>query len=104
MILVRNVFRLECGKSREAVALWQHGVEVLRRAGVSRDIRILTDLAGPFNTIVVEESFESLGAMEDRLRSDSRVPGWREFYPQFAALVKSGHRELFTIVDAAPPS
>ena len=101
MILVRNVFQLEFGKSREAIALWQEGIGVLRRAGVDRDIRILTDLAGPFYTLVVEETFESLGVMEDALRADSRLPGWREFYQRFAALTKSGHRELFTIVPDA---
>ena len=99
MILVRNVFRLRFGKSREAVALWRQGIGALRRAGISRDIRLLTDVSGPFYTLVVEETFESLGAMDVALRADAQIPDWPAFYQQFAPLAESGYRELFTVVE-----
>jgi len=103
VILVRNVFRLKFGTAREAIGLWREGIGVLRRAGVSRDIRVLTDLAGPFYTLVVEETFESLGAMEDAFRADSRLPEWREFYSRFATIAETGERELYTIIEEAAP-
>ncbi len=65
---------------------------------------MLTDFTGPFYTLLVEETFESLGAMEDAVRAESRLPAWGEFLPRFAALVETGHRELLRIVaDTAPP-
>ena len=105
MILVRNVFRLQFGKAREATAIWQEGIDILRGAGVIRDIRLLTDLTGPFYTLVLEETFESLTAMEEAFRNDSGIKEWRDFYPRFVPLVESGYREVFTIVGSgATPS
>ena len=105
MILVRNVFRLKFGKAREATALMQEGLGILRNAGADtvRDARLLTDLTGPFYTLVLEETFDSLTAMERTLERDMRLPEWQAFYPRFSPLVESGYRELFTVVGSAVP-
>ena len=105
MILVRNVFRLKFGKAREATAIMQEGLGILRNAGAQtvRDARLLTDLTGPFYTLVLEETFESLTVMEQTLERDMRLPEWQAFYPRFTPLVESGYRELFTVVGSAVP-
>jgi hypothetical protein len=105
MILVRNVFRLKFGKAREATALMQEGLGILRNAGAAtvRDARLLTDLTGPFYTLVLEETFENLTAMEQILERDMRLPEWQAFYPRFTPLVESGYREVFTVVGSAVP-
>ena len=54
MILVRNVFRLKFGKTKEAVALMKEGLAIQKRAGAPYTYRILTDLTGPFYTMVLE--------------------------------------------------
>ena len=54
MILIRNVFRLKFGKAREAVALIKEGVAIQKRAGANFAARVLTDLTGPFYTVVLE--------------------------------------------------
>lgn len=97
MILVRNVFQLKFGKAREAKVLIKESEALMKRHG-NHPTRYLTDLTGPFYTIVMETTYESLTALE---KSQSETMGTKEFsdwYQRFIPLVESGHREIFSIV------
>ncbi len=92
MILVRTVFQAKWGKAQELVAAFKEGMR-----GAERQPRILTDLSGPFHTVVLEGEHESLAAWE-RFRAQMFAD------PQFAAgsrrvdeLVESGRTEYYTI-------
>jgi hypothetical protein len=100
MIVVRNVFRLKFGKSREAVALVKDGLAIQRKAmaGVDFSTRLLTDVTGPFYTLVLELTVADLATFEanaPRLFADKE---WQANYQKMAPLVESGHREVFTVV------
>jgi hypothetical protein len=99
MIVVRNVFQLKFGKAKEAVALLKEGVAIQKRAGLDIPARLLTDLTGPFYTLVLELTVPNLAALEanqPRLMGDK---DWQANYQKFAPLVESGYREIFTIVE-----
>ena len=66
MIVVRNVFRLKFGKSREAVALVKEGLAIQKKAvgGLDFSTRLLTDVTGPFYTLVLELTVPSLATFE----------------------------------------
>ena len=99
MIVVRNVFRLKFGKAREAVAAMKEGVALQKRLGVDVTQRLLTDLTGPFYTLVLEMTLPSLSVLES---TQSKVMGDKEFhatYEKFVPLVESGHREIFHVVE-----
>ena len=64
MIVIRNVFRLKFGKAREAVPLLKEGVAIQKRAGANFSARILTDLTGPFYTVVLELTAPDLSSFE----------------------------------------
>ena len=64
MIVVRNVFRLKFGKSKEAVALFKEGIAIQKRAGVEMNQRIMTDLVGTFYTLVLELTVPNMSALE----------------------------------------
>lgn len=59
MIIVRNIFRARQGKIRQLV----DGMKQATHAAPVRP-RILTDLSGPINTIVMETCHASLAAYE----------------------------------------
>ena len=99
MIVIRNVFRLKFGKTKEAVALMKEGVAIQKRAGVDMDQRILTDLVGPFYTLVLELKVPSLSAQEASMSKVMGNKDWQANYQKLAALVESGYREIFTIVE-----
>ena len=98
MIVVRNVFELKFGKSREAVALWKKGSGMLRKS-TNAPIRLLTDVTGPFYTLVMEMQFKSMADFERGHRSAAASKEWRAWYKKFTALVESGRREIFQTVD-----
>ena len=105
MIVARDVFQLKFGAAREAVALWQEGVDFLRRSEALRDARVLTDLTGDYYTLVLETSYDSLPAYDGALRETMADPSWKEWYARFSPLVDHGRRELFTVAaTVAPPS
>jgi hypothetical protein len=99
MLVIRNVFRLKFGKAKEAVALTKEAVAIQKRLGVSFSHRILTDVSGPFYTVVLELGVPSLAAYEAEA---PRVMGDKDFqanYQKIVPLVESGYREIFTLVE-----
>jgi hypothetical protein len=95
MILVRNVFQLKFGQAKEAIAIWKELVELMRKADVGSDHRLLTDLAGgAYYTLVFEAAFPSLAEWRGALSSEEG----KALYERFIPLVEGGHREIFNIV------
>ena len=70
MVVIRNVFRLKFGKTRDALALIKESVAIQKRSGVDFAARILTDVTGPFYTVVLELTVPSVGTLK-RMRPGS---------------------------------
>ena len=101
MIVIRNVFRLKFGKAREAVALMKEGRAIEKRVmtGLEYSSRVLTDVTGPFYTLVLELTVPDLATFENnapRLFGDKE---WQANYQKMTPLVESGYREVFSIVE-----
>jgi hypothetical protein len=101
MIVIRNVFRLKYGKAREALPLAKEALEIQKRviSGVDFSARVLTDLTGPFYTLVVEITAPNLASFESnapRLFADKDFQANQQ---KMVPLVDSGYREIFTIAD-----
>ena len=99
MIVVRNVFRLKFGKSREAIALWKEGAAIMQKSGAPAPERILTDAVGQFYTLVVENKSASLTQFEETVKGIQKNPDWQAWYQKFTEVCESGHREIFNIVE-----
>lgn len=100
MIVIRNVFRLKFGMAREALAVMKENLAIQKRIAPDVSARLLTDVTGPYYTLVLELTIPNLGAMET---TAPRIFGDKEFqanyHQKFAPLVESGHREIFAVVD-----
>ncbi len=101
MIVIRNVFRLKFGKSKEAVALIKEGLAIQKRvmAGQEVSTRLLTDVTGPFYTLVLEITAPNLATFESNAPRMFGDKEWQANYQKVGALVESGYREVFTIVE-----
>ena len=100
MIVVRNVFRLKFGETREAVAAFREGFGHIQRMGISRaPARLLTDLVSSFYTVVLEQTYESLADFENSAKILMADKDWKAWYQTVLPLVESGYREIFTIVE-----
>lgn len=96
MIVVRGVFQAKYGKGDELVQLFKEGNEMWPSERVSR---ILTDLSGPFFTVVNEAEYDSFSDWEadaQRYFGDPRFAAWFE---RMTTLVESGRREFYTLVE-----
>jgi hypothetical protein len=99
MIVIRNVFHLKFGKAREAVALFKEGLAIQQKLGSGNfSSRLLTDLTGPFYTVVLEITAPSLAAFEADAPKLMGDKDWQANYQKIVALVDSGSREVFTII------
>jgi hypothetical protein len=97
MIQVRNVFQAKYGKGDELVQLIKESNAMWPTK--ARNVRVLTDLSGTFFTVVGESEWDSFGAWEDSaqvLFGDPRFAAWFE---RMTALVDSGHREFYNLVE-----
>lgn len=101
MVLVRNVFHLKFGKAKEAVALMRTGLAIQKRAlaDVEFSTRLLTDVTGPFYTLVLELTVPNLATFESYAPRLFGNKEWQENYEKVGQLVESGYREIFTIVE-----
>ena len=59
----------------------------------------MTDLVGPFYTLVMEEEFPSLAAMEKEWQNEMGAEEWKGWDQKFVPLVDNGYREVFTLVE-----
>ena len=99
MIVVRNIFRLKFGKTREAVALAKENLAIQKRRGGNFSARLLTDVTGPFYTLVLEITAPSLAVFETEAPQLMGDKDWQANYQKMIPLVESGSREIFTVVE-----
>jgi hypothetical protein len=100
MIVVRDVFRLKFGQSKEAMALWKEAAGLLRNSGYGAlDVRLLTDMVGaPYYTVILESTFESVAEWEKaHLAARDNVP-WKAVYAKIIPFTETGHREILSVV------
>jgi hypothetical protein len=97
MIIVRNSFQVKFGRMKEAVALMKENLARARSAGHLAG-RLMTDVTGPFYTLVLELEYENLADADKRQGEVMKLPGWQETYQKFSAVVDSGRREIFSVV------
>lgn len=96
MILVRTIFQAKFGKGGELAAAMTEGArQQLDMYNVKA--RVLTDLSGEFDTVVLEGVHESLAAWEQfRIRLFSS-PEFQQESAGSRDLIVSGRQEYFTI-------
>jgi hypothetical protein len=94
MIVVRNTFTAKPGKAGK---LATH-LKEMAALGQLRNARVMTDLVGDFNTVVMEHEVESASDFEALLARYGSDPKMREKAGAYLEFWETGKRELFRIV------
>ena len=94
MIVVRNSFIAKPGQASKLAA----HLKEMAAVGKLRNARVLTDLTGDFNHVVMEHEVESASEFEENLKRYSSDPEVREKSKGYTELWNTGRRELFRIV------
>lgn len=98
MILVRLVFQAKFGHAADVVAEFKRSTDAFRNAGLHAGrVRVLTDLSGPFDTVVQEieyDNYESFAADQQAMFSN---PQLQEGMAGSRDLFTGGYKEFYTI-------
>ncbi len=98
MILVRIVLQTKWGRAQEVVDDFKQNAEMMRRiAGGKVRARILTDLSGPFHTVVQEMEVESLAAWEQFRTAMFSDPEFQQSQTGSDSPFESGRLEFYTV-------
>jgi hypothetical protein len=97
-ILVRFTCQAKIGKASEVVAGFKQSREIVRTvAGSNLRTRLLTDLSGPFDTVIHEIEVASLAEWERLRAMIFSNPEIQEAEAALPGLLESGRTEYYTI-------
>ncbi len=98
MVLVRFVIQAKWGKAQEVVDGFRQNAEMMRKiAGPNARARVLTDLSGPFHTVVQEIEVESLAEWERIREAMFSSPEFQQTQASMELPFESGSTEFYTI-------
>ncbi len=93
MIVVRNSFTAKPGQASKLAAQ----VKDVAAAGNLRNHRVLTDVTGEFNQVVMEYEVQSLAEYEEVYKRYTTDPQVREKMKGYTELWMTGRRELLRV-------
>lgn len=94
MIVVRNVFTAKPGQASKLAAQ----LKEMASAGNLPNHRVLTDVTGEFNRVVLEYEVESAAAFEETFKKYATDPKIREKAKGYTDFWMTGSRELLRVV------
>jgi hypothetical protein len=95
MIVVRNCFVARPG---QASKLAKQMKEAAAAAPGLKSSRVLTDLTGDFNRVILEYEAENVGEFEQRMRDYATNQAFRDKMQGYTDLYVTGSREILQIV------
>ena len=95
MIVVREFFIAKPGFASKLATLFK---EVTQIAGMKKT-RVLTDLTGEFNKVVMETELENLAELETRLKEHMNNPALKEKMKGYTDMYLTGGREMYRVCD-----
>jgi hypothetical protein len=93
MIVVRNCFTAKPGQASKLAAQLK---DAAAASGIPH-YRVLTDLTGEFNRVVLEYEAENVGEFEQRMRQYATDTGFREKMKGYTDLYQTGSREILQV-------
>ena len=93
MIVVRNCFVAKAGNASKLAALFKEAAAI---AQIPK-YRVLTDLTGDFNRVVLEYEAENVGEFEARMKDYATNQAFRDKMKGYTDLYITGSREILQI-------
>lgn len=94
MIIVRETFTAKPGCASKLASQFKSAMDVVFPGRA----RVLTDLVGPFNTVVIETTAASAGEFEEELTRLMNDPALRSRLQGYTDLYLTGSREIYRVV------
>ena len=95
MLIVRNCFVAKPGQASKLAAQLKEAVT----AAKIEQARILTDLTGDFNRVIMEYEVPTIGEFEARMQQYATSDVLREKMKGYTEMWATGHREILRVVE-----
>lgn len=96
MIIVQETFIAKPGMAGKLSKLMK---SVLSQEGTGSRIKVLTDLTGSFNTIVIQTELDGLQAFEQRMKDYAQNSSWKDKMVGYTEMYVEGKREIYQVVE-----
>lgn len=100
MLLIRDVFTARPGQASKLAKLFK------KAFAKDQDVRVMTDLVGSYNTVVMEMQVENLTEFEKQMeeyrsgKPDPKMdPAVMDEMSKYTDMYVTGHREIFQILE-----
>lgn len=98
MILIRTEFQCKWGRVQEVVDNFKAMAERMNSQDVIKRSRVMTDLSGRFDTVVVESEVESIDAYNALLQAAFADPDFQQSQEELERTAyQTGKRTFYTI-------
>ena len=94
MIVVREVLIAKPGMAGKLARMMK---AIFSEMPNSR-MKVMTDLTGKFNKVVMETEMDSLQAFEQRMQDYASNPMWRDKMSGYTEMYREGYREIYQII------
>lgn len=94
MFIVRNTFVAKPGCASKLAAQLKEAAAAFQMPGA----RVMTDVTGDFNRVIMEHTAESLEEFEKRMQETMGSPMYRERMAGYTELWTTGSREVLRVV------
>jgi len=94
MFVIRNTFVAKPGSASKLAAQLKEAVAAFQMPGA----RVMTDITGDFNRVIMEHTAESLEEFEKRMQETMGSPLYRERMAGYTELWITGSREVLRVV------
>jgi hypothetical protein len=100
MLIIRELFTAKPGQASKLARLFK------KAFGEDQNVRVMTDMVGNYNTVVVEMQIESLAEFEKQMeeyksgKPDPRMdPKVAEEMSKYTEMYLTGRREIFQVIE-----
>jgi hypothetical protein len=97
MIIVINEFQVEPSKIKQATEAAKAAQAQVGKLG-HKPHKILTDVTGPFYTLMFVGEVESLAQLETTMSGVMSDPGFQQAYQPLRDAIRSGSRRIMRVV------
>ena len=94
MIVVRNCFVAKPGNASKLAAQLKDALSSAGATSAIKDARVLTDLTGDFNRVILEYVAENMGDFEASMKDYQTNQAFRDKMKGYADLYITGNREI----------
>ena len=94
MFVIRNTFVAKPGCASKLAGQLKEAVAAFEMPGA----RVMTDITGDFNRVVMEHTAESMAEFEKRMQETMGSPMYRERMAGYTELWITGSREILRVV------